>query len=222
MAGRGTGPDFVEALARGLDVLTCFDAAHRRLSLSEVATSAGLARPTARRLLMTLQEPGVRAAGGRRVRADRPRARPGCGVRQRPRSLGRRPAAPRAGWSRRPASRRRCRRLDGSDIVYVARVSVPKAHHAAGRRRHPVPRRAHLAGQGAARRAARRRACAPCSPSPAGRGCPSGSAPRRPACATSRPWCAPAAGRSPTRSWRSASGRWPCRCATATARCARR
>ena len=28
MAGRGTGPDFVEALARGLDVLTCFDADH--------------------------------------------------------------------------------------------------------------------------------------------------------------------------------------------------
>ena len=26
MAGRGTGPDFVEALARGLDVLTCFGA----------------------------------------------------------------------------------------------------------------------------------------------------------------------------------------------------
>ena len=26
MAGRGTGPDFVEALARGLDVLSCFDA----------------------------------------------------------------------------------------------------------------------------------------------------------------------------------------------------
>ena len=30
MAGRGSGPDFVEALARGLDVLACFDADHRR------------------------------------------------------------------------------------------------------------------------------------------------------------------------------------------------
>ena len=29
MAGRGAGPDFVEALARGLDVLACFDADHR-------------------------------------------------------------------------------------------------------------------------------------------------------------------------------------------------
>src|ERR687884_433742 len=42
MAGRGAGPDFVEALARGLDVLACFDADHRTMSLSEVATAAGL------------------------------------------------------------------------------------------------------------------------------------------------------------------------------------
>ena len=38
MAGRGTGPEFVEALARGLDVLACFDARHRELTLSEVAS----------------------------------------------------------------------------------------------------------------------------------------------------------------------------------------
>src|SRR4051794_3683955 len=64
MAGRGAGPDFVEALARGLDVLACFHAGHRTMSLSEVATAAGLARPTARRLLLTLQELGfVRATG---------------------------------------------------------------------------------------------------------------------------------------------------------------
>ena len=65
MAGRGAGPDFVEALARGLDVLACFDAGHRTMSLTEVATAAGLARPTARRLLLTLEELGfVRSAGG--------------------------------------------------------------------------------------------------------------------------------------------------------------
>src|SRR5919107_1752952 len=65
MAGRGAGPDFVESLARGLDVLACFDADHRTMSLSEVATAAGLARPTARRLLLTLEELGfVRSSGG--------------------------------------------------------------------------------------------------------------------------------------------------------------
>ena len=58
MAGRGSGPDFVEALARGLDVLTCFDARRPTMTLSEVAVAAGLARPTARRLLLTLAELG--------------------------------------------------------------------------------------------------------------------------------------------------------------------
>ena len=56
MAGRGTGPDFVEALARGLDVLSGFDEVHRTMTLTEVAEVSDLARPTARRLLLTLQE----------------------------------------------------------------------------------------------------------------------------------------------------------------------
>ena len=65
MAGRGSGPDFVESLARGLDILACFGTDHRTMSLSEVATAAGLARPTARRLLLTLEELGyVRASDG--------------------------------------------------------------------------------------------------------------------------------------------------------------
>jgi IclR family pca regulon transcriptional regulator len=50
MAGRGVGPDFVEALARGLSVLSCFDARHPRMTLTEIADASGLARPTARRL----------------------------------------------------------------------------------------------------------------------------------------------------------------------------
>src|ERR1700734_3744599 len=65
MAGRGAGPDFVESLARGLDVLQCFSAERPRMSLSEIAEVSRLARPTARRLLLTLQELGfVRLAEG--------------------------------------------------------------------------------------------------------------------------------------------------------------
>ena len=65
MAGRGKGPDFVEALARGLDILAAFGVDHRGMSLSEVAAAAGLTRPTARRLLLTLEELGfVRFSGG--------------------------------------------------------------------------------------------------------------------------------------------------------------
>jgi IclR family transcriptional regulator, pca regulon regulatory protein len=48
-------PDFVQSLARGLDVLRTFDAEHPALTLAEVARRAGLTRATARRLLLTFQ-----------------------------------------------------------------------------------------------------------------------------------------------------------------------
>jgi IclR family transcriptional regulator, pca regulon regulatory protein len=125
MAGRGTGPDFVEALARGLDVLACFDAGHREMSLSEVAAAAGLARPTARRLLLTLEELGfVRSCGG--TFALTPKVL----------TLGMAYVGSLGLWDvARPhlealvaatGESSSMAQLDGSDIVYVARVSVPK------------------------------------------------------------------------------------------------
>jgi IclR family pca regulon transcriptional regulator len=125
VAGRGIGPDFVEALARGLDVLTCFDAQHPTMSLSEVAVAAGLARPTARRLLLTLVELGyVRVSGS------------GYALTPKVLDLGIAYTSSLGLWDlARPhlealVSRTResssMAQLDGSDIVYVARVSVPK------------------------------------------------------------------------------------------------
>src|SRR3954452_10178849 len=125
MAGRGAGPDFVEALARGLDVLACFDAGHRTMSLSEVATAAGLARPTARRLLLTLEELGfVRATGA------------GFVLTPKVLSLGMAYVGTLGLWDiARPHMERlvaetgesaSMAQLDGSDIVYVARVSGAK------------------------------------------------------------------------------------------------
>jgi len=125
MAGRGNGPDFVEALARGLDILAAFGPDPRGMSLSEVAAAAGLHRPTARRLLLTLEELGyVRSADGTFQLTPKVMNLGMAYVS----SLGlwdiARPhlesLAARTGESSSMAQ------LDGSDIVYVARVSVPK------------------------------------------------------------------------------------------------
>lgn len=125
MAGRGSGPDFVEALARGLDVLACFDATRPTMALTEVAVAAGLARPTARRLLLTLQELGF-------VRAEDS----GYALTPKVLSLGIAYASSLGLWGiarphlealvRRTGESSSMAQLDGSDIVYVARVSVPK------------------------------------------------------------------------------------------------
>ena len=53
-----TSPDFIEALARGLDVIRAFQPLRPVMPLSEVAAATGLARPTARRILLTLTELG--------------------------------------------------------------------------------------------------------------------------------------------------------------------
>jgi IclR family transcriptional regulator, pca regulon regulatory protein len=125
MAGRGVGPDFVEALARGLSVLSCFDARHPRMTLTEIAAASGLARPTARRLLLTLAELGyVRADAG--SFALTPRVL-GLGMAY-VSALGlwdiARPHMEDLVASTKESSS--MSQLDGSDIVYVARVAVPK------------------------------------------------------------------------------------------------
>jgi len=125
VAGRGSGPDFVESLARGLDVLRAFDTHHRALSLAEVATATGLARPTARRLLLTLEELGyVRSLDGTFELTPKVI------------TLGTAYVASLGLWDvarphleelvRQTGESSSMAQLDGSDIVYVARVSVPK------------------------------------------------------------------------------------------------
>jgi IclR family pca regulon transcriptional regulator len=56
--GVGAKKEFVESLARGLEVITAFDAAHAALTIAQVAERTGLARPTAHRLLLTLEDLG--------------------------------------------------------------------------------------------------------------------------------------------------------------------
>src|SRR5438876_8459247 len=120
-----TGPDFIEALARGLDVIRAFGPNRPTMTLSEVAAAAGLARPTARRMLLTLEELGyVRTTHG--VFALTPRVL----------ELGMAYIGSTSIWDiARPHMEQlvghtgessSLAQLDGSDIVYVSRVAVPK------------------------------------------------------------------------------------------------
>jgi IclR family pca regulon transcriptional regulator len=126
MARRDANPDFIEALARGLDVIRAFQPGQPVMSLAAVATAAGLARPTARRILLTLEQLGyARAAAGG-----------GFELTPRVLELGMSYVLSRNLWEvARPHMERLVARthesssiaqLDGSDIVYVARVAVPK------------------------------------------------------------------------------------------------
>jgi IclR family pca regulon transcriptional regulator len=58
--------EFVQSLARGLAVIRAFDADHPALSLSDVARNTGLTRAAARRFLHTLDSLGYVRSDGRR------------------------------------------------------------------------------------------------------------------------------------------------------------
>jgi IclR family pca regulon transcriptional regulator len=64
----GLGPDFLEALARGMAVLTVFDSQHRQMTLSDVARAVDLPRATVRRALYTLAQLGYLDSDGRLFR----------------------------------------------------------------------------------------------------------------------------------------------------------
>src|SRR5215475_5157969 len=125
MARRDASPDFIEALARGLDVIRAFEPRQPAMSLAAVAAATGLARPTARRILLTLEQLGYVRAGER-----------GFELTPRVLELGVPYVLSRNLWEvARPHMERLVARthesssiaqLDGSDIVYVARVAVPK------------------------------------------------------------------------------------------------
>ncbi len=121
----GTSRDFIEALARGLEVIKAFRPGRPAMTLSEVAAQAGLARPTARRVLITLQHLGyVRGERGRFSLTPRVLELGTSYVE----SMGLwEVARPHMEWlvgqTRESTS---IAQLDGSDIVYVARVAVPK------------------------------------------------------------------------------------------------
>lgn len=65
---RNAGPDFLEALARGIGILSAFNADRRQMSLSDVARITDLPRATVRRSLYTLEQLGYLESDGRLFR----------------------------------------------------------------------------------------------------------------------------------------------------------
>lgn len=117
--------DFVEALARGLDVIRVFSITSPVMTSAQVAVKTGLARPTAHRLLLTLQSLGY-------ARNDPS----GFSLTPRVLDLGMAYISARGIWDiarlhmeelvRITDQSCSLSQLDGSDTVYVARVAVPK------------------------------------------------------------------------------------------------
>jgi IclR family transcriptional regulator, pca regulon regulatory protein len=122
---RDANPEFIEALARGLDVLRCFRPGRPAMTLSEIAGETGLARPTTRRILITLEQLGYVRSGEQ-----------GFSLTPRVLDLGMAYVGSMNLWELASPHLRRLvdqtnescsiAQLDGSDIVYVARVAVPK------------------------------------------------------------------------------------------------
>jgi IclR family transcriptional regulator, pca regulon regulatory protein len=122
---RDGNPEFIEALARGLDVLRAFQPGRPSMTLSALAAATDLARPTARRVLITLEQLGYVRSGEQ-----------GFSLTPRVLELGMAYIGSMNLWELAQPhleklvgqTHESCSiaQLDGSDIVYVARVAVPK------------------------------------------------------------------------------------------------
>jgi IclR family pca regulon transcriptional regulator len=65
MTGEAPDRDHMAALEKGLAVIECFDAAHHRLTIADVARATDLSRAAARRCLLTLTRIGYAAFDGK-------------------------------------------------------------------------------------------------------------------------------------------------------------
>jgi IclR family transcriptional regulator, pca regulon regulatory protein len=114
--------EFVQSLARGLDVLQAFNRDHPRMTLSEVAARVGLSRATSRRLLLTLAQLGHIGSDGKHF-----------WLRARVLDLGYRYLASQPWWhAAQPLMERAASALnetcsigalDGTDVVYLTGVA---------------------------------------------------------------------------------------------------
>lgn len=117
--------DFVEALARGLEVIRSFDRLHVQQTISQISERTLLARPTVLRLLITLYELGYVRCQDNRYSLTPKVVDLGMAYVS---SLGLYGAAKphMENLSKKVDQTVSLAELDGSDIVYTGRVEVPK------------------------------------------------------------------------------------------------
>jgi IclR family pca regulon transcriptional regulator len=121
---------FVQSLARGLAIIEVFDGEHPELTLSEVASRAGVSRASARRFLHTLVDLGMAATDSRVFRLTPRVLRLGYAY------LASQPlpglVAPFLhDLSEQVGESASASELDGADVVYVARVQTRRIMHVA-------------------------------------------------------------------------------------------
>ena len=117
--------DFVEALARGLEVIRSFDRIHVKQTISQISERTLLARPTVLRLLLTLEELGYVRSQNNHYSLTPKVVDLGMAYVS---SLGLYGAAKphMEDLSKEVDQTVSLAELDGSDIVYTGRVEVPK------------------------------------------------------------------------------------------------
>ena len=117
--------DFVEALARGLEVIRTFDRLHLKQTISQISERTLLARPTVLRLLITLEELGYVRSQDNLYSLTPKVVDLGMAYIS---SLGLYGAAKphMENLSKEVDQTVSLAELDGSDIVYTGRVEVPK------------------------------------------------------------------------------------------------
>ena len=117
--------DFVEALARGLEVIRSFDRLHLKQTISQISERTLLARPTVLRLLITLEELGYVRSQDNHYSLTPKVVDLGMAYVS---SLGLYGAAKphMENLAKEVDQTVSLAELDGSDIVYTGRVEVPK------------------------------------------------------------------------------------------------
>ena len=150
-------PDYVQSLERGLAVLRAFSSAEPELTLSDVARRTALSRATARRLLLTLLELGYVATDGR-VFKLRPRVLDLGYAYLSSLAVADLAVPTMEDLSRRFRESSSAAVLDGTEIVYVARVAVNRIMSISLAVGLSPSRTCHVDGPRAAQRAAARRA----------------------------------------------------------------